>query len=259
MRLDIYLTDSGITKSRSQAAECIKLGLVSVNGRTDVKPSLCVTSDDCIALLGKPHSFVGRGGVKLDYALSFFEINVTGMRAVDIGASTGGFTDCLLQRGASSVLAVDSGHGQLDEKLLSDDRVTSFEGFNARNMSPDTVPAPFDIAVTDVSFISQSLIIPPAFSVLSDGGIYIGLIKPQFECGPKALGKNGVIKDKKHYKTAIDNVISSAVREGFAPMGITRSPICGGDGNTEFLIYMQKNTAGISLNDFEKTINEVCS
>ena len=120
MRLDVYLTEQGITKSRSQAAECIKLGLVSVNGNTSVKPSLAISDTDNVILLGKPHGFVGRGGVKLDYALEHFGVDVTGMSAVDIGASTGGFTDCLLKRGAKSVIAVDSGHDQLDLSLLND-------------------------------------------------------------------------------------------------------------------------------------------
>ncbi len=258
MRLDIYLTESGFTKSRNKAAECIKQGLVSVNGNTSVKPSLDVSTDDDIKLLGKPHNFVGRGGMKLDFAIEHFGIDVTGMYAVDIGASTGGFTDCLLQRGAAWVLAVDSGHGQLDASLLEDPRVLSLEGFNARNLSPEVMISPVDIAVTDVSFISQTLIIPAAYSVLRDGGLYIGLVKPQFECGTSALGKHGIVKDKKYHRLAVHKVLSSATDAGFSPKGIARSPIHGGDGNTEFLIYLEKSHTGMSLEDFKKMVDEVC-
>ena len=258
MRLDVYLTDSGMTKSRSQAAEYIKAGLVSVNGTTTVKASLAVSDSDNILLLGKTHEFVGRGGVKLDHALNFFGIDVTGMSAVDIGASTGGFTDCLLKRGASFVLAVDSGHDQLDLSLRSDSRVRSLEGFNARMLSPETAGFPADIAVADVSFISQTLILAPAYSVLRENGIYIGLVKPQFECGTSALNKKGIIRDKKHHSFAVNKVAAAAKECGFSILGLTRSPVTGGDGNTEFLIHLIKSDKGISPAEFEKNVLEVC-
>ena len=258
MRLDVYLTNNGLTKSRSKAAECIKQGLVSVNGSTNVKASLDVLETDEVILLGKPHNFVGRGGVKLDFALDYFNIDVKGMRAVDIGASTGGFTDCLLQRGAAGVLAVDSGHNQLDASLLADDRVVSLEGFNARNLSPEVVDNPLDIAVTDVSFISQTLIISAAYSVLREDGIYVGLVKPQFECGASALGKNGIVKDKKQYRLAVKKVVDSATDAGFVPVGLTKSPISGGDGNTEFLLYLKKSSDTVTVSGFDKIIDEVC-
>ncbi len=259
MRLDVYLTESGMTKSRSQAAEYIKAGLVSVNGITSVKASLAVSDNDDVMLLGKTHGFVGRGGVKLDHALKYFGIDVTGMSAVDIGASTGGFTDCLLQHGASIVLAVDSGHDQLDESLRNDHRVRSLEGFNARGLSPDTVGFSADIAVTDVSFISQTLILAPAYSILGADGIYIGLIKPQFECGNSALNKKGIIKNKKHHVFAINKVATHARECGFSILGLTISPVTGGDGNTEFLIYLRKSGDGLSSAEFEKIVCEVCS
>lgn len=256
MRLDLYLTDKGLTKSRSKAVECIKAGLVSVNGVTDVKPSLTVSDTDEVVLLGKPYEYVGRGGLKLEHALDFFEIDVADMTAVDIGASTGGFTDCLLRRGAKHVFAIDSGHDQLDPSLRTDSRVSSIEGFNARGLTPDTVGGLLDIAVSDVSFISQTLILEPAYSVLKDGGIYIGLIKPQFECGTAALNKNGIVKGKKQHKHAIDRVISAGLKLGFAVKGITKSPVTGGDGNTEFLVYMKKSAE--PSNDISDLINEVC-
>lgn len=223
MRLDVYLTDAGLTKSRSQAAECIKAGLVSVNGSTKIKASQNITDSDAVELLGTPHGYVGRGGLKLEGALDVFGINVNGMKAIDIGASTGGFTDCLLKRGAKSVLTLDSGHGQLDPSLASNPAVTNMEGFNARDITPDINGYPFDIAVSDVSFISQTIIIPPAYSVLHDGGIYIGLIKPQFECGAAALGKNGIVRDKKEHKHAIkkspmqDSVSDFPSKESHSP------------------------------------------
>ncbi|MBE6707761.1 MAG: TlyA family RNA methyltransferase [Ruminococcaceae bacterium] len=259
MRLDVYLTETEMTKSRSQAVEYIKAGLVSVNGSTSVKPSLAVSDNDTVLLLGRTHEFVGRGGVKLDHALKHFGISADGMCAVDIGASTGGFTDCLLKHGADFVLAVDSGHDQLDESLRADNRVKSLEGFNARDLTPDTAGFLADIAVTDVSFISQTLILTPAYSILKDDGIYIGLIKPQFECGISALNKKGIVKDKKHYIFAINKVAAVAIECGFSVAGLTRSPVTGGDGNTEFLIYLKKSGEGMSASDFEKTVCEVCS
>lgn len=258
MRLDVYLTEKGLTKSRSQAAECIKTGLVSVNGSNKVKSSMTITDDDNVELLGVPHNYVGRGGLKLEHALEFFGIDVTGMSALDIGASTGGFTDCLLKRGASSVIAIDSGHGQLDPLLEENPAVTSLEGFNARDLSPETIGKTVDIAVADVSFISQTLILAPASSVLKNGGIYIGLIKPQFECGASALGKNGIVKDKKQHRHAITKVTGAGIAAGFSVIGITSSPITGGDGNKEFLVCMIKDGKGTTPDNFGSILSEVC-
>ena len=258
MRLDVYLTESGLTKSRSQAAECIKAGLVSVNGQTKVKSSLMVNDTDTVELLGKPHGYVGRGGLKLEGALDAFKISVTGMRAIDIGASTGGFTDCLLKKGVLSVIALDSGHGQLDESLANNPAVHNLEGFNARDLTLETVGDPLDIAVSDVSFISQTLIIPPAYSVLRDDGVYIGLVKPQFECGVSAINKNGIVKDKKQHKLAIKKVADAGVSAGFSVTGIAPSPITGGDGNREFLICMIKDGKGSRYERFDHDLNEVC-
>ena len=258
MRLDVFLTDKGLTKSRSSAAECIKSGLVSVNGQTSVKASTNVSESDDIVLLGKPHNYVGRGGLKIEHALDHFRIDVTGLRAIDIGASTGGFTDCLLQRGAASVFAVDSGHDQLDPMLLKNPAVTSLEGFNARNLTPEIVGYKADIAVSDVSFISQTLIIESAASVLKDGGIYVCLVKPQFECGVSALSKNGIVKDKKQYRHAINKVADAGVNAGLSIAGLTRSPIAGGDGNREFLLYMINDGHKTVYDRFINDMDEVC-
>ncbi len=258
MRLDVYLTDRGLTKSRSLASECIKKGLVSVNGTVKTKPSVEVSDGDAVELLGIPHNFVGRGGLKLEGALDAFEVDVSGMRCVDIGASTGGFTDCLLKHGADFVLAVDSGHGQLDKSLEDNIRVKSLEGFNARYLTPNEVGFYVDIAVSDVSFISQTLILGAAYSVLKDNGIYIGLVKPQFECGPSALNKNGIVKDKKQHKLAVLKVAASGADVGFSVSDIAKSPISGGDGNSEFLIYMIKTGRGEICTEFHGKLDEVC-
>jgi 23S rRNA (cytidine1920-2'-O)/16S rRNA (cytidine1409-2'-O)-methyltransferase len=174
--------------------------------------------------------------MKLDGALSAFHIDVTGMICADIGASTGGFTDCLLKRGASHVYAVDSGAGQLDPTLCADSRVTNIEHFNARNLTLDTFGRLCDIAVADLSFISQTYILQNVRDILRPGGMYVGLIKPQFECGRSALDRHGIVKSRTHHKAAITRVLDCAVLCGLVPRAVIPSPITGGDGNREFLI-----------------------
>lgn len=255
MRIDLYLSENALAKSRSFARILIEEGYVTVNGRVVKKPSFDVTDNDSVVVTGKPYSFVSRGGVKLLEALREFNISVNGKRAVDIGASSGGFTDCLLQNGAVKVYAIDSGSGQLDESLLHDDRVVNIENFNARNLTLDDIGERCDIAVTDVSFISQTLIIPSVVNVLTDGGIFVSLIKPQFECGKSGLGKGGIVKDKKVMAEAVKRVISCAAENGLGCKGIVRSPILGGDGNTEFLmmcILGEKNA--VTENELRKVV-----
>lgn len=237
MRLDVYLHTSGLAKSRSRAAELISGGFVTVGGKTVTKPSYAVDGSEDIQVVGEEHSFVGRGGMKLDAALERFGIDVSGLVCADIGASTGGFTDCLLRRGAAHVYAVDSGHDQLDETLRKDDRVTNIENCNARYLNREIIPEPCDLAVADLSFISQTLVIPAIRGILSDNAIYAALIKPQFECGREAVGKGGIVKDKKQHTIAIRRVLSCAAENGLAPQKVMKSPIQGGDGNTEFLFY----------------------
>lgn len=237
MRLDLYLHEKGLAKSRSYAKTLIDEGYVTVNGKVAKKPSLDVSENDNVLVTGEPYSYVSRGGVKLEAVLEAFDINVSNYICVDIGASSGGFTDCLLQRGAKKVYAVDSGYGQLDPTLTVDRRVVNIENFNARNLSIETLGESCDIAVTDVSFISQTLIIPAAVKVLKDGAIYASLIKPQFECGRSGLGKGGIVKSKKIMADAVKQVIDCAVFNGLSCKGLITSPIKGGDGNTEFLMY----------------------
>ena len=237
MRLDLYIVQAGLLRSRTLAKEYIENGFVSVNGKTAVKPSYDV-SDGCdVAVTAPLPRFVSRGGEKLEAALEEFGIDVCGKVCCDIGASTGGFTDCLLLHGASRVYAIDSGTGQIDPKIAADPRVISIENFNARELTPDTTGNMCDVAVVDVSFISQTLIIPAALSVLKIGGYYVGLIKPQFECGRSGLGKGGVVKDQAVRERAVRSVSDFAREHGLEIRGIMKSPLTGGDGNTEYLMY----------------------
>ena len=257
MRLDVYLANSGLAKSRSRAAQLISGGFVSVNGKIITKSSYDTAETDEILLLGEEHRFVGRGGMKLEGALERFAVDVTGLICADIGASTGGFTDCLLQRGATHVYAIDSGHDQLDAKLAEDQRVTNLEGCNARYLPPELLGESCDCAVSDLSFISQTLVLPAVASILKDHAVYIALIKPQFECGRDAVGRGGLVKDKKQHIAAIRRVVSCAMENNLAPSGIMKSPIEGGDGNTEFLMFAIKHgIASVSEKDITEAVYE---
>lgn len=248
MRLDLYLSENGFCASRSRAQELIKNGCVSICGKIISKPSYDyapggadeITVDDNI-------QYVSRGGLKLKAAVDRFGIDVKGCNALDIGASTGGFTDCLLKEGARHVWCVDSGSGQLHLSLLRDDRVTSLENTNARYLTKDELinacgfdGFEIDIAVMDVSFISQTLIYDAVYNILKDGGIFVSLIKPQFEVGRDKIGKGGIVKDDKTRLYAIDKIKAAAKDRGFKWIGVIDSPICGGDGNREFVAVMKK-------------------
>ncbi|MBQ4354655.1 MAG: TlyA family RNA methyltransferase [Clostridia bacterium] len=255
MRLDVYLYSEGLAKSRSRAASLIAGGFVTVNGVAVTKASYAVEDNDSIAVTGEEHPFVGRGGMKLDAALEQFGIDVTGLVCADIGASTGGFTDCLLRRGAAHVYAVDSGHDQLDESLKNDSRVTNMENCNARYLTKELLGRVCDCAVADLSFISQTLILPAVSSVLSENGQYIALIKPQFECGRTAIGKGGIVKDPKQHREAVRQVLTAANANGLAPQKLMKSPIQGGDGNTEFLFWAAKGKINlVTENDIAEAV-----
>lgn len=236
MRIDRYMMEHGLTVSRAKAQEMIRLGVVTVDGKTVNKPSFDVGEDAHVLLKENPlQRYVGRGGLKLEAALSAFRLSPDGCVALDIGASSGGFTDCLLQNGARLVYAVDSGVGQLHPRLLSDPRVVSMEKYNARYLTPsDFDPLP-RFAVMDVSFISQKLILPAIYQLMTEGGILVSLIKPQFELGRAALGKDGVVKSERLAKGAANDVCAFAEAFGFSLIGKIDSPIHGGDGNLEFL------------------------
>lgn len=243
MRLDTYLVAAGLAPSRTRAKEWIDGGFITVNGNVIRKPSFDIddslSPDVCVT--GQTHPFVGRGGMKLDGALTAFRIDAAGKICADIGASTGGFTDCLLRRGAARVFAVDSGAGQLDPTLCADSRVVNIEHFNARNLTPDTFGCLCDMAVADLSFISQTYILPNVRDILIPGGIYVGLIKPQFECGRGALDRHGIVKSPAQHKAAITRVLDSALLCGLLPQAVIPSPITGGDGNREFLMWCIKS------------------
>lgn len=243
MRADVYLSAAGYTKSRKKAQDLIDAGAVKIDGEVIKKSSVLINETvEHEVVIEQVFPYVSRGGIKLQAALDAFGINVNRKKAVDVGSSTGGFTDCLLQRGASRVIAVDSGIGQLHESLLGDKRVLSVEHFNARELNTDITEGPCDVAVADVSFISQTYIIPPIANVLCDGGVFISLIKPQFEAGRQALGKNGIVTNSAYRFLAAKRVISCAVDNGFDCVGLIKSPIEGGDGNKEYLAYFVKKS-----------------
>ena len=247
MRADVYLTQNGFAESRNKASRLIEQGLVTVDGQNVKKVSEDIDEAIPHKIEIKEHdSFVGRGAIKLISAIKEFEINVENKRCIDVGASTGGFTQTLLMCGASHVTAVDSGRGQLHKSLLDDVRVRSVEGYNARNLNCAEFGV-FECAVMDVSFISQTLIIPALSGVMCEGGVFISLIKPQFEAGRSAIGKNGIVKNSKDREASMLRVLECASACGFSLENIMRSPITGGDGNTEYLACFVKN--GLCVND----------
>ncbi|MBI5816054.1 MAG: TlyA family RNA methyltransferase [Nitrospinae bacterium] len=205
-RLDILLTERHLAESRQRAQALIMAGLVTVEGVLAAKAGALVDEEAAIEIKGKDHPYVSRGGVKLAHALDFFHINVEGFVCLDIGASTGGFTDCLLQRGAAKVYAVDVGENQLDYKLRSDPRVVCMEKLNAREFSPGMIPDMVDMIVSDVSFISLRLAIPPALPALKPGGFAVLLVKPQFEAGRENVGKGGIVRDEKVRQKVLEDV-----------------------------------------------------
>lgn len=242
MRIDTFLFENGYFESREKAKKAIQDMRISVNGKTVTKSSADVCENDEITVApSEKTEYVGRGGIKLEHALDTFRIDVNGKRAIDIGASTGGFTDCLLKRGAVKVYAVDIGHGQLHESLAGDSRVVNLEGVNAREMTSSLVEEfPVDIAVSDLSFISQKLVMPAASNVLSVGGIYVILIKPQFEAGREHIGKNGIVKNEKIRLKVVSDILEFAKNIGYEVIGSTVSPIEGGSGNTEYLAVFRR-------------------
>jgi 23S rRNA (cytidine1920-2'-O)/16S rRNA (cytidine1409-2'-O)-methyltransferase len=263
MRADLYLTQNGYADSRTLARKLIEDGAVVLDGRVLKKAAEEIPDGEHTVTVAATADtrYVGRGGLKLEGALAAFRLDPAGLTVADIGASTGGFTDCLLQNGAALVFAVDAGHGQLHPKLLADPRVRSAEGLNARNLTSadlvavdaawraahtDVSAVPFvglvDGIVMDVSFISQTLLHPALASILKDGGWMVALIKPQFELTKSALNKQGIVKQERDRKAAVDRVLTSAAACGFEAVSVIPSPIEGGDGNREFLGYFIKKT-----------------
>lgn len=242
MRIDVYLTEKGFCKSRTKASEAIKAGKVLVDGVPVDKPSFLWEEGMVVTLTETEEEFVSRAGYKLEGALNTFGIDVSGLVAVDLGASTGGFTQCLLKHGAAYVYAVDVGHSQLDESLVNDMRVCNMEKTNARYLKKADFPRTVTVAVTDVSFISQSLLYPAIADILPAGGILVSLIKPQFEVGKQHIGKGGIVKDPtgKLFKNVLASLKATAKENGLLLQSYTDSPILGGDGNKEYLAYWRK-------------------
>ena len=240
MRIDVYLSNNGIVSSRTEAKRFIDEGAVSVGGVMVKKASFDVDGSEEITVDKSVKEFVSRGGVKLKSAITQFKIDVKDRLCLDVGASSGGFTDCLLQCGAKHVIAVDSGSGQLADSLRRAERVTSIEGYNARYMKSEDFDYTPDLAVMDVSFISATYIMPAIFDVLNEGADFICLIKPQFEVGRSGIGKGGIVKDSKVRDSAVKKVLDFATDVGFTVKETIQSPIRGGDGNIEFLAHFVK-------------------
>ena len=235
MRADVALAARGLAGSREKARALIEAGLATVNGRPLRKPSEKVGAADALAVTGRLHPYVGRGGLKLEKALRVFGVRPEGLVCMDVGASTGGFTDVLLRNGARRVYAIDVGAGQLDPSLAADPRVISMEHTNARLLTPDRFPEPPALAVMDVSFISIQLILPSLCGILGAGGRLVTLIKPQFEAGPRAVGKRGVVSDPETHRAVLRRIADFALTLGWRMRGLDFSPIAGGSGNLEFL------------------------
>jgi len=239
-RIDKLLVEKGLVESRQKAQALLMAGQVYVDGQRVEKAGIKVSPQALIEIRGRGLPFVSRGGVKLAHALKNFGLEVQGLVCADIGASTGGFTDCLLQAGARRVYAIDVGKGQLHQKLREDSRVVVMEGVNARYLRPEDLPEPVDLVTIDVSFISLTKILPAARGVLKPGGWIVALIKPQFEVGPHQVGKKGVVRDPRLHQEVIEKISGFAREIGLEVLKICESPILGPAGNREFFILLRK-------------------
>mgnify|MGYP002706622740 FL=1 len=253
MRLDIFISSEMRFCSREKARYYIKNGDVSVNGTVIEKPSYDVSEKDVVEIRDSI-GFVGKGGLKLKKAIESFRLNFFDKTVLDVGASTGGFTDCALQNGAKKVYAVDVGHGQLDPKLASNDRVVNFEGRNILDISPENIDKT-DIVVSDVSFVSIKKILLHISNFIDEYGQIICLVKPQFEVGKKRL-KNGVVSDEKTHVEVVSDILDYAESLGLTVSGLDFSPIKGGEGNIEFLLYLTKNSALKTTTDIKTTVRK---
>lgn len=240
VRLDLLLCQKNLADSRQRAQSTIMSGLVYVNGQKSDKPGTPVAPDAEIEVRGNPIPFVSRGGLKLQKALDWFGVSPEGKTVIDVGASTGGFTDCLLQRGAAKVYAVDVGYGQLAWSLRNDPRVVCMERTNIRHVTPEQIGEPLDLASVDVSFISLSLVLPVVGPLLKEDGLALCLIKPQFEAGREQVGKKGVVRDPAVHLEVLRAFLEHAEKAGFTVKGLTFSPIRGPEGNIEYLGFLSR-------------------
>ncbi len=252
-RLDVYMVEAGLSPSRERARAMIMAGEVLVNGHKAEKAGAEVRPEDAVTLQEDPIPFVSRGGLKLDKALKVFPLTLQDKVCLDVGASTGGFTDCMLQNGARHVCALDVGYGQLAWQLRNDPRVTVMERRNARFMEPAWFDGPFDFASIDVSFISLKLILPPLKACLKPNGQVVSLIKPQFEAGRGQVGKNGVVREAAVHRDVCINIIRFAQELGYRVEDLSFSPITGPKGNIEFLLFLQNAVEDVAPEKYDFT------
>lgn len=255
IRLDQYLCQNGLVQSRERAKALIMSGIVFVNEQKVDKAGEMIAPDAKVEVRGHDIGYVSRGGLKLEKAMQVFPMRPDGKVCMDIGASTGGFTDCMLQNGAARVYAVDVGYGQLDWKLRNDPRVVCLERTNARYLDHEQVPDVLDFASIDVSFISLKLIFPALYNLLREGGEIACLIKPQFEAGPEKVGKKGVVRDPKVHLEVLENFLTHAKDNHFTVLGITYSPIRGPEGNIEYLGYLRKSVESDTIPDLAALVD----
>ncbi len=246
-RLDAAVFEQGFCDSREKAKTLIMAGVVYVNNQKADKPGTTVKEDDIIEVRSNPLKYVSRGGLKLEKAMENFPIALEGKLCADIGASTGGFTDCMLQNGASKVYAIDVGYGQLAWKLRTDDRVVNMERTNFRYVTHVEIPEELDFCSVDVSFISLSIIVPVMRELMKSGGEAVCLIKPQFEAGKDKVGKKGVVRDKSVHIETVQKTIDMIIANNLTVLGLTYSPVKGPEGNIEYLVYIRKTDIGENL------------
>jgi 23S rRNA (cytidine1920-2'-O)/16S rRNA (cytidine1409-2'-O)-methyltransferase len=238
-RLDHYLVAHGYAATRQEAQAAIMAGSILVDGKVADKPGRRVGPGIAVSLLRPPHPYVSRGGVKLAHALEMFGIDVRGRVAADLGASTGGFTDCLRRAGAARVYAVDVGHGQLAWRLRTDPGVVCLEGINARYLTPDQLGGPCDLVTADLAFISLRLVWPAIARIVRPDGDVVALVKPQFEAGRTRVGRRGVVRDPAVHRAVLVDVLAGAARCGLGAVGVTPSPVLGPAGNIEYLVHLR--------------------
>lgn len=255
VRLDVLLVDKGLFPSREKAKGAIMAGTVYINGQKVDKAGTLIPEEAAISVKEDACPYVSRGGLKLEKAFVTFSLHLQDKVCMDIGASTGGFTDFMLKHGARKVYCVDVGYGQLDYRLRNDHRVINMERTNIRYVKPEDIPEPMDFISIDVSFISLELVLPVAYQLLKNEGQLICLIKPQFEAGKEQVGKGGIVKDGHIHEKVIQKVIDTATEEGFRVEGLTYSPVKGAKGNIEYLLWLRKtetkwvNTVLVSIED----------
>ena len=252
-RLDVHLAETGLAKSRSSALAMIMAGEVYIDGVKADKAGQQITGKENIEIRGKSQKYVSRGGLKLEKAMQVFPVTLDDLVCMDIGASTGGFTDCMLQNGAKKVYSVDVGYGQLAWKLRCDERVVNMERTNIRYVTKEDIGEDIDFFSVDVSFISLKLVLPVAHELLTETGSGVCLVKPQFEAGRDKVGKKGVVRDKAVHKEVIDGCIKIAEDAGFSVVGLDYSPVKGPEGNIEYLMYVKKGGSSLEF-DTEKLV-----